>query len=286
MEGPIRDPLGWERVEGTSSFQALPRPLPTRFCAAAPRLSLPHSDMRLRLPFFFALFLLAMVTTGADGCSGDPNIETAKLDLRNKEYDSALQNLNEALADNPENVEALSLKARVLATKLEAAPMAERAALIPDLQATLADATRLAPEDEDLQQIRAFSWVTLLNSGNSGAPERGHASVPVDPLLRGGDGHQPGLRGWHLRPRAGSPPLATTPLRRRRLWSAPSRSSRTTPTPTSTSRRPTSRWTAARTPSTSWTAHARWRPPMTRSGTAWSRSTSTRWRRAARPSVP
>ena len=64
-----------------------------------------------------AIFLVCLVGSylwmGA-GCSSDPNVEGAKLDLRNKDYDRALENLAEALGRNPDNAEAYELKGRVL----------------------------------------------------------------------------------------------------------------------------------------------------------------------------
>src|SRR5690606_3707151 len=65
---------------------------------------------RLAVAFVCALFLL----TGANGCASDPDVEGAKLYIRNEEYDQALENLNRALAGNPDNVEAHALKAEVL----------------------------------------------------------------------------------------------------------------------------------------------------------------------------
>ena len=50
----------------------------------------------------------------APGCSSDPNVEGAKLDLRNQDYDRALENISEALARDPANAEALELKGQVL----------------------------------------------------------------------------------------------------------------------------------------------------------------------------
>ncbi|MFT5143209.1 MAG: tetratricopeptide (TPR) repeat protein [Rhodothermales bacterium] len=68
---------------------------------------------------------------GADGCSSDPNVEGAKLDLRNKDYDRALSNLESALTTNPDNAEALELKGRVLTEKaFETADADEHSALI------------------------------------------------------------------------------------------------------------------------------------------------------------
>ena len=57
----------------------------------------------------FGGFLL----TGA-GCSSDPNVEGAKLDLRNKDYDHALENVEKALERDPSNAQALLLKAQIL----------------------------------------------------------------------------------------------------------------------------------------------------------------------------
>jgi len=70
-----------------------------------------------RLPVIFVLLLSGFLMMGADGCSGDPNVEGAKLDLRNKDYDRALENLATALEKNPQNAAALELKGQVLQAK-------------------------------------------------------------------------------------------------------------------------------------------------------------------------
>ena len=67
-----------------------------------------------RSPLFICLVFASFVLFGADGCSSDPNVEGAKLDLRNKDYDRALQNLETALQTDPDNVDALELKGRVI----------------------------------------------------------------------------------------------------------------------------------------------------------------------------
>ncbi len=56
--------------------------------------------------------IVSLVTMGA-GCSSDPNVEGAKLDLRNKDYDRAIVNLDKALVTNPNNYEAYCLKGQV-----------------------------------------------------------------------------------------------------------------------------------------------------------------------------
>jgi len=68
------------------------------------------------LPLMLAL-VFGMILAAASGCAGDPNVEGAKLDLRNRDYDRALQNIATALERNPENAPAYELKARVLASK-------------------------------------------------------------------------------------------------------------------------------------------------------------------------
>ncbi len=48
------------------------------------------------------------------GCGSNPNIEGAKLDLGNRDYDRALENIAIALSEEPGNAEALSLKGQIL----------------------------------------------------------------------------------------------------------------------------------------------------------------------------
>ncbi len=57
---------------------------------------------------------LVLMLAGAGGCSGDPNIEGAKLDLRNKDYARALENVEKALQRDPQNAEAYELKGRII----------------------------------------------------------------------------------------------------------------------------------------------------------------------------
>ncbi len=67
-----------------------------------------------RIPIYLALLVGGFLLVGANGCSSDPNVEGAKLDLRNKDYDRALQNVNTALEKNPDNAQALDLKGQIL----------------------------------------------------------------------------------------------------------------------------------------------------------------------------
>ena len=70
-----------------------------------------------RIPIYLVLIVTGMFFIGADGCSSDPNVEGAKLHLRNKDYDQAIENLDKALAKDPDNVAALVIKADALNAK-------------------------------------------------------------------------------------------------------------------------------------------------------------------------
>ena len=84
-----------------------------------------------RLPLFFSLLIAGLVLVGADGCSSDPNVEGAKLDIRNKDYDRAVENLDKALESNPENVEALTMMGNVMLEKaMESTDPAEHTSFI------------------------------------------------------------------------------------------------------------------------------------------------------------
>jgi len=125
-----------------------------------------------RFPIFLSLLLGVFLLAGADGCSSDPNVEGAKLDLRNQDYDRALQNLETALEKNPANAEALELKGRVLSEKAFAiTDQDEHIGLIHDmveafskaqevdplLAETITNSMRFAYANEFTRGIQAFN---------------------------------------------------------------------------------------------------------------------------------
>lgn len=71
-----------------------------------------------------AKLLLILLTGGVmlmvAGCSSDPNVEGAKLDLRNQNYDQALNNIETALENNPQNAEAWSVKGDIHQQQIQA----------------------------------------------------------------------------------------------------------------------------------------------------------------------
>ncbi|GMQ80939.1 MAG: hypothetical protein BMS9Abin05_0368 [Rhodothermia bacterium] len=124
-----------------------------------------------RLPII-AVLVSFIFLVAADGCSSDPNVEGAKLNLRNKNYDRALENLDIALSNNPSNVEAYQLKGEVLSEKALATPdVTEHTNLIVEmldvyertleLDPTLSDeitlALRIAYQNEFQRGTQAFN---------------------------------------------------------------------------------------------------------------------------------
>ena len=122
----------------------------------------------LRLPTLCgALLVLGLLLGGADGCASDPNVEGAKLYIKQDNYEQALTNLEKALAENPDNAEALRLKGQVL--RLQAAdesdPMARRA-MVQESAAALRRVQVIDPEsaaaaDNELIQL----WGNEVNNG-------------------------------------------------------------------------------------------------------------------------
>ena len=130
-----------------------------------------------------ALVFSAALLGGADGCSSDPNIEGAKLYIRSEDYTSALANLETALAENPDNAEALALKGRVLQLQAKdiADPM-ERHPMVEQMMAALNRADALAPDDDDVAFTRLSAWAEEMTSGgrllqNSGGDEENLAKA-------------------------------------------------------------------------------------------------------------
>ncbi len=139
-----------------------------------------------RFPIFLALILGGFLLMGADGCSSDPNVEGAKLDLRNKDYDRALENLETALEKNPQNAEALELKGRVLQSKaFETADPEEHARLMEEAvaaynQAVSIDSTlaETVKRDLTLAYVNEFQrGVQAFNRGRDDESEFNNAAL-------------------------------------------------------------------------------------------------------------
>ena len=100
-----------------------------------------------RFPILLVLLFGGFLLMGADGCSSDPNVEGAKLYLRNKDYDRAMENIDKALEKDPNNAEALELKGQVLQEQAFATnDAAEHSRLIGEMIAAYERAKEANPE--------------------------------------------------------------------------------------------------------------------------------------------
>lgn len=119
-----------------------------------------------RFSIFVVLLLGGLVWMGP-GCASDPNIEGARLDLRNRDYDRALENIDEALARNPDNAEAYDLRGQVL--QQQAADITDpdqRIALIEDMLEAYNRAVQLDPGLEgDVNQRLALAYYNEFRAG-------------------------------------------------------------------------------------------------------------------------
>ncbi len=103
----------------------------------------------------------------APGCSSDPNVEGAKLDLRNKDYARAIENVDEALARNPDNAEAHELKGQILmAQSAETDDPAEYMAMIHEMLGAYDSALAADPGlDNSVLRSRTMAYADVFRKG-------------------------------------------------------------------------------------------------------------------------
>ena len=103
----------------------------------------------------------------APGCSSDPNVEGAKLDLRNRDFDRALENIAEALARDPGNAEALELKGQVLqAQSAETSDPAEYMGMINEMLDAYDAAMAVDPGlDNSVSRSRIMAYADVFRKG-------------------------------------------------------------------------------------------------------------------------
>ena len=125
--------------------------------------------MRPRLsPLPIALLLAALVGTGCTAASG---LGDARSNLNNGEYDLALSKANEALATDPDNVDALVLKTEVYSRQYDAlSGDAEKQAYLAqnfdDMVAAVRRIEALAPDGAEVRNARLNTWALAVNASN------------------------------------------------------------------------------------------------------------------------
>ncbi len=112
----------------------------------------------MRSPLVIAsAFLVLFLVAAQGGCASDPNIEGAKLDLKNKDYDRALTNVNTAIQKDPSNAEAYWWKGQILQEQAQNSQDVQmHAQLVSDMADAYEKAIELDPEraDEVNQRLR------------------------------------------------------------------------------------------------------------------------------------
>lgn len=124
--------------------------------------------MRRTFPLFTAALLAAVLLGGADGCSSDPDVEGARAYVRQQDYDRAIERLDVALANNPDNADAHALRAEVF--RLQAEDVTDAAARRPLLTGLAESAGRvrtLAPDNADIARTRLGAWANEMTVGSA-----------------------------------------------------------------------------------------------------------------------
>lgn len=90
---------------------------------------------------------LLVIFIAVSGCRSNPHLEGARLDLRNKDYQRALSNINKALESEPKNPEVLLLKGDILMSMLpQVSDGEERTGYVGELMGAYTQAQILNPE--------------------------------------------------------------------------------------------------------------------------------------------
>lgn len=120
-----------------------------------------------RLATLSVALLVALLVGGADGCSGDVNMRSARSYIAQRDYDSAVRSLDRALEANPQNVEALALRADIRRMQADAATdTPTRLALLEQMAADVESAYRISPDHADVRTVRFNGWATAVTRGN------------------------------------------------------------------------------------------------------------------------
>ena len=115
-------------------------------------------------------FLCVVMMAGVllAGCAvGDPNINEAESALEDGNYDAALESVERALEENPENAEAFLTRARIFEAQAEEAETPEeRVQLYEQVAEARQQAAELSPDARSqVESQRQFSYIDLMQRG-------------------------------------------------------------------------------------------------------------------------
>lgn len=123
--------------------------------------------MHSRLPLLAALVLAVGVAGCSPSAGSNSNLGIAQVSLAQGNYEAALASVEEALTTNPDDVDALNLKAEILFQQAEATEdLAARVPIIEEMVATVQRAQAVAPTEESVGVARDRAWYVAVNSGN------------------------------------------------------------------------------------------------------------------------
>jgi len=109
------------------------------------------NTFRLR---FVAVLVIAAIMQACGG--GDPNIESAKLNIRNQDFTAAIASTDRAIANNPDNADAYVWKARALSARASAnRNVPDRASDYTAMNAALEKARTLLENSTDPKSVLA-----------------------------------------------------------------------------------------------------------------------------------
>lgn len=112
----------------------------------------------------FLSLLTALVGFLFIGCGGDPNVEGAKLNINNKEWDKALANLDKAIATNPANAEAWKYKGLVYyQMSIDKRDNAVRMDGFTKMAAAFSKAVANGTPKKDIEQFVKGAWGSQVN---------------------------------------------------------------------------------------------------------------------------
>jgi len=116
------------------------------------------------LPLLLAALVLGL--TALNGCAaGDPNIAGARMELRNADYQRALELTDQAIAANPDNAEAYEVRGDIFMAMAEAGTDQERPERLASMRAAYERALEIEP-DRGLVELKLLqAYGAQMNRG-------------------------------------------------------------------------------------------------------------------------